>query len=178
MKAKWLGLVVTFLMGSSAVAAPIPPEEVLGEETYAALSACIPVEVAIDIKPGSDPNSINPKSHGVVPVAILGSDIFDVQDVDPWSLVFAGSGPKEKGKSGRVCSYEDVNCDGFLDLMAHFPVQNLDLSFGMTEAILTGVQTDGTCLTGTDTVRIIPEPAAVVLLAGGAMGLILRRRRA
>ncbi|GAG49200.1 unnamed protein product, partial [marine sediment metagenome] len=34
------------------------------------------IEVAIDIKPGSDPNPINPMSKGVIPVAILGSDTF------------------------------------------------------------------------------------------------------
>ena len=41
------------------------------------------VEVEIDIKPGSDPNSINLKSKGVVPVAVLTTDDFDASDVDP-----------------------------------------------------------------------------------------------
>jgi hypothetical protein len=36
-----------------------------------------PPEVDIDIKPGSDPNSINLCSHGVVPIAILSGDGFD-----------------------------------------------------------------------------------------------------
>lgn len=30
-----------------------------------------PIEVQIDIKPGSDPNPINPSSNGLIPVAIL-----------------------------------------------------------------------------------------------------------
>ena len=37
------------------------------------------MEIEIDIKPGSDRNSINPMSKGVIPVAILGSDEFDVR---------------------------------------------------------------------------------------------------
>jgi hypothetical protein len=37
-------------------------------------AAAQPVLVSIDIKPGSDPNSINPFSRGVIPVAILSSN--------------------------------------------------------------------------------------------------------
>ena len=33
--------------------------------------------VAIDIKPGSDPNCFNNDGHGVIPVAILSSTDFD-----------------------------------------------------------------------------------------------------
>jgi subtilisin family serine protease len=48
---------------------------------FKALSAVM-IVVEIDIKPGSDPNAINPSEEGVTPVAILGSDTFDVMDVD------------------------------------------------------------------------------------------------
>jgi hypothetical protein len=41
------------------------------------------VAVPIDIKPGSFPNSINPQSKGVIPVAILTTDTFDATTVDP-----------------------------------------------------------------------------------------------
>ena len=40
-------------------------------------------KVTIDIKPGSDPNSINLGSAGVIPVAILSSEAFDATTVDP-----------------------------------------------------------------------------------------------
>jgi hypothetical protein len=46
----------------------------------------------IDIKPGSFPNSINPRSKGVIPVAILTTDTFDATTVDPLSVTF---GPDE-----------------------------------------------------------------------------------
>ena len=39
-----------------------------------------------DIKPGSDTNPINPMGRGVIPVALLGSDTFDVADVDVTTL--------------------------------------------------------------------------------------------
>jgi len=52
-----------------------------------------PTPISIDIKPGSSPNSINLKSKGVVPVAILGTDDFDVSDVDPDTVIFADAAP-------------------------------------------------------------------------------------
>jgi len=51
-----------------------------------------PIEVPIDIKPGSCPNPMNVKSRGVLPVAILGTpDVgetpgFDVTTIDPESI--------------------------------------------------------------------------------------------
>jgi len=62
----------TFLSNFSGVdVSPIT----FDDGTFTILSP--PIEVEIDIKPGSDPNSINPNSNGVIPVAILGSAIFD-----------------------------------------------------------------------------------------------------
>ena len=40
------------------------------------------IPISIDIKPDSDRNSINPKSKGVVPVAVLGSMEFDATQVN------------------------------------------------------------------------------------------------
>lgn len=44
----------------------------------------------IDIKPGSCPNPFNPKSKGSVPVAIVGTDSFNVTDVNVASLMLEG----------------------------------------------------------------------------------------
>jgi hypothetical protein len=48
------------------------------------------IDADIDIKPGSCPNPFNGKSHGSVPVAIVGSADFDVTTIDPASLELAG----------------------------------------------------------------------------------------
>ena len=72
--------------------------------------------IDIDIKPGSDPNSINTKSMGLVPVAILGSDDFDATDVDVGTVTF-GPGLASPVHNGHI---EDVNGDGILDFVVHF----------------------------------------------------------
>jgi len=72
------------------------------------------ITVALDIKPTSCPNPLNTKSNGVLPVAILGTEDFDVYDVDPVTVTLAGmllrrgftSAPSKPGTSsplGRLC---------------------------------------------------------------------------
>ena len=77
-------------------------------------------KVAIDIKPGSDPNSINLKSKGVIPVAILSTDTFDATTIDPLSVSFGPHGAMEGHGRGHI---EDVNGDGLPDLVLHFRTQ-------------------------------------------------------
>ena len=107
------------------------------------------IEVEIDIKPGSDPNSINLKSKGVVPVAVL-SDGFDASAVNPDTVVFAGASPVR-------WTLEDVDDDGNLDLLLHFKTQELNLDEDSTEAVLTGETNIGQPIAGTDTVNIVPK---------------------
>jgi len=102
-----------------------------------------PLPVEIDIKPGSDPNSINPKSNGVVPVAILGTDSFDVLDVDVTSLAFGPSGATPRHDLTDSDVYDShledvVVIDGFTDLVSHYKQKETGLSSGDTEACITG----------------------------------------
>jgi len=109
------------------------------------------VDVDIDIKPGSDPNSVNPKSMGVVPVAILGSASLDVFDVDVTTLAFGVSmAPAHDGH------FEDVNNDGLLDLVIHFIQKETGIACGDTVTMLTGELFDGTQIAGTDSVSPVP----------------------
>lgn len=111
--------------------------------------------VSIDIKPGSDPNSINLGSFGNVPVAILSAADFDATTVDPLSVTLAGAGAKLKGKGTPLVSTEDVNGDGLIDLIVHIDTAAFQLSFGDTEAILEAQTYEGLKVRGSDSVRIV-----------------------
>ncbi len=123
---------------------------------------CKVIEVEIDIKPGSDPNSINLGEHGLLPVAILGSANFDVTEIDPETIAIGGISLASRGKKGKklAYSYEDVDpWDENIDMMVFFDVQDLVeigvLAAGTTELLLTANLKDGTPLEGTDFVNIV-----------------------
>lgn len=108
------------------------------------------IEVDIDIKPGSDPNSINLKSKGVVPVAVLTTEDFDASNINPATVLFASASPLR-------WNMEDVDGDGDLDMIFHFNTQELNLDENSTEACLTGQTTDGQSIHGCDSVNIVPK---------------------
>jgi parallel beta-helix repeat protein len=104
--------------------------------------------VIIDIKPGSYPNSINLKSKGNVPVAVLTTLDFNARTVNPSTVSFAGASP-------RRCSFEDVDKDGDVDMMFHFDTEMLELTQSSTSATLTANTYDGISIKGTDSVKIV-----------------------
>ncbi len=110
----------------------------------------------VDIKPGSDPNSINPQSRGVIPVAILGSASFDVADVDVSTLEFgpAGATPLHP----LAFHLEDVNGDGLNDLVTHYRTQETGIAFGDDLACITGATNGGSFLFGCDDISTVPNP--------------------
>ncbi len=124
------------------------------------------IAVNIDIKPGSDPNSICLSKQGLLPVAILSADNFDATHIDPSTLELGGIQVSERGggakKTPKIAySIEDVDGDGDLDMIAFFSVFGLVDSGGLTSTTgsleLTGNLTNGTPIVGIDSVRIVPE---------------------
>ena len=156
--------------------------------------------VTMDIMPGNDINPVNPKSNGALPVAIYGTDLLDVTQINLDTLMLEGMGLRERGNSGNLGIYGDINGDSIDDLMLHFDMRDLDIEGLDDKFTLNGRLLDGTHLLGSDTVRIvpngvafaapetlaaswggsgaaIPEPATLGLLAVGGGAVVLRRRR-
>jgi hypothetical protein len=125
----------------------------------AVVSTFLPV--TIDIKPGSDPNSINLCSDGAVPVAIMGSAKFDVNNINTDTLRLADAAVKVVGKKDphTLCSTEDVNADGYDDLVCHFNTTELAtiLDGTSTSATLKGQTVSGTPIQGSANVTIVKD---------------------
>ena len=114
------------------------------------------LQVQIDIKPGSDPNCFNINGHGVVPVAILGSATLDVADIDTETLYFGGLEVRVRGQKGPQCSFDDVNVDGFADLICQFEDDATSWSAGETIAELQGYLLGGAQFSGSGSICIVP----------------------
>ena len=120
-------------------------------------------ECSIDIKPGSDLNSINLGEQGKLTVAILGSLQLDVTTIDPATIMLGGEGPVTRGKAQKLAiSFENVNEDGYTDLVAHFGVQALveaepsSLTENTTSLTLLAELFNGLGIIGIDSVRVVP----------------------
>jgi hypothetical protein len=123
-------------------------------------SPCV-LPVTIDIKPGSDPNSINLCSEGAVPVAIMGSATFDVNSINTDTLRLADAAVKMVGKKDpkSLCNTEDVNADGYEDLVCHFNTTELGniLDGTSTSATVKGETVEGTPIEGSDSIVIVKD---------------------
>lgn len=118
-------------------------------------------QVLVDIKPGSDPNSINLKSRGVIPVAILTTEDFDAADIDAGTITLAGVAPVRWEMHDVPEIWDTVLMtyvgDGDLDLVLHFSTTELAtvLDSSSTMTTLEGETFDGGHIQGTDSLRIL-----------------------
>ncbi|MBI4719831.1 MAG: T9SS type A sorting domain-containing protein [Chitinivibrionia bacterium] len=139
----------------------------------------------MDIKPGSYPNPFNlhlfefmlgdnPKKGGVLPIAVLGQETFDVHDIDVSTLRLEGAAPLPHGQdyedvasvSGNTgCPFTSDETDGFPDLMLKF--RNIEVAAGIVQngliledgmqLTLTGNMMDGTPFAAHDCVKLVGE---------------------
>jgi hypothetical protein len=158
---------VTFLAGEYGVeGAEIGTQDIHVE--------VIPIPVPLDIKPTSCPNPVNTKSKGVLPVAILGAEDFDVSLIDPATIELAGATPLRWAWSDAATPFEPwlgksdcrEDCtsegpDGYLDLTLKFRTQEVLAGLGSIEnreclvVTITGNFTDGRAFEGEDVVLIL-----------------------
>jgi hypothetical protein len=107
--------------------------------------------VDVDVMPGSEHNPIKPGRPGMVPVVLFGAQDFDVMEVDPDTLYF---GPELAvlPEHGRDSSMVDVDGDGLLDLLTHFPAQACGIDYADEVACLGGELIGGPAFEGCDVV--------------------------
>ena len=125
-------------------------DEVMSIYVAGQAGKCRELAVTIDITPGGFPNSINPASRGVIPVAILTTGTFNAAIVDAATVRF---GPNSAPPSSFLL--QDVDLDGDLDLVLQFTTLQTGIVCGTTSATLTGMTTDGVAISGTDSVRTV-----------------------
>jgi len=136
------------------------------------------VEVYVDIKPGSCVNPFNPKSKGVLPVAVLGTDDLDVKTIDPATIRFSREGIEGGvapirwgyGDVAKPLQCEKAECDGsqgdgYVDLKLKFKTQELvktlqlwDVAGQTVILTLSGnlkEEFGGTPFTGQDSIKVL-----------------------
>ncbi len=128
--------------------------------------------IALDIKPQSCPNPLNVKSKGVLPVAILGTEDFDVTEIDLASIRLAGVAPIrssiEDVSTPLLEKQDECDCitegeDGIDDLTLKFDTQEIVSALGELAdgdelvLTLTGELSDGTPIEGEDCIIILSK---------------------
>lgn len=119
----------------------------------------IGIGIDIDNKPGSAPNPLNVESNGVLPVAILTTDVFDATTVDPVTVLPTYGGSYA---SPLRWAWEDVDWDGDIDLIIKYNTQEVvamdlgSLAPGDTAELFIEAETfGGVPISGSDMVIIV-----------------------
>ncbi|WP_136798707.1 TolB family protein [Desulfosediminicola ganghwensis] len=136
-----------------------PDDDGLGGEIFHAVPSPTTINVAIDIKPGSDPNSINIKNKITIPVAILSSVEFDAITIVPETITLSIEEVTLKvieKKSNYLCNSDDANADGLLDLLCQVQTTDANIDSGELIAVLEAETEEGLLIHGEDLVRIVP----------------------
>ena len=116
---------------------------------------------ALDMLIGLPGNNISLSDPGHAHVVIFGSVDFDATKTIPGSLEFAGASPVgwwSDSDDWHPAKLQDRNGDGYIDVVAAFLVQDLELSPGDTRATLTGSTTAGYDFKFTTAVNVTASP--------------------
>ncbi len=109
------------------------------------------MKVAIDVKPGDSPTTLERGRGGLVPIAILSTAQFDALTVDVETIRVGPTG--EETQPTRTSS-GDVNEDRRPDLVALVRVQDMEISCATTMIKLTAKTQAGVSIEGSEAVVI------------------------
>jgi PKD repeat protein len=112
------------------------------------------VTVGIDIYPNRVPNRVILSRNYTLYVAVLGSANFDVTTLNSSTVKFGRTGTE--ASPVRAPLIRDLNGDGYLDAMYGFMTNDCGFALGDTTGILTGKLSDGTDVSGSDSVLVMP----------------------
>jgi hypothetical protein len=116
------------------------------------------VTVKLDIKPGSETNTINPSSRGIVPVAVLSTDSIDATTLDPATVCFGDAetpGERDCTVAHGKAHFEDVDSDGDIDIVLGFDTDETGIDPGDGEACLSGETFDGVAVSGCEAITTV-----------------------
>lgn len=149
---------IEFLHGTRVQSEPGPPPTITAE---------------LDIKPGECPNQFDPRSRGVVPMAVLGTSTLNVRDIDVGSVRLADSFEPERTAiedvarafSTTPCECIATGTDGIEDLVLMFSSEDVAAALGNTAPggatilTMTGQLANGTPFEARDCLGIVaPAP--------------------
>ncbi len=145
----------------------------------------------LDVRPGSCPNPLNVRGRGVVQMALVGAEAFDVTDVDTDSIILDradGVGaevqplPWRPGHTGVVrdvvspfdgppCECHHRGKDGIDDLIMRFSTRQMVRAFELNSAlhgdeielVMSGQLFDGREFTASDCITIVGRPGSAGL---------------
>jgi DNA-binding beta-propeller fold protein YncE len=153
------------------------------------------LDPVVDIKPGSCLNPLNVKSKGVLPVAILGTEEFNVTAIDVRSIVLSREGNWEGVEpipfrwsyediatpfGGESCGCHELGSDGHMDLTLKFRTQEVVETIGAVtdgqEVVLTitgDLVNQNTGFEGSDSVRILKKGIKILDDGGNRKGKLI-----
>ena len=122
------------------------------DSTTVDVQLCL-ITVDIDIYPNRVPNRVYLSRNYTLYVAVLGSDTFDVTNINSSTIKFGKTGTE--ASPVRAPLLRDLNRDGKVDAMYGFMTFSSGFGLGDTQGILTGKLNDGTDIKGTDSVLVL-----------------------